>query len=113
MQGYGWVTMEDTLFTAEGKLITRGHDTYHIPSLADIPPVFNISLLRKKTPAEHTRVIYSSKNVGEMPVYCGSTTTYLAIKAAVRAARKGLGKDSKFDLKMPTTPANILRTIYN
>ena len=113
MQGYGWVTMEDTLFTAEGKLITRGHDTYNIPTLADIPPIFNISLLRKKPPAEHRRVIYSSKNVGEMPVYCGSTTTYLAIKAAVRYARKGLGKESKFDLKMPTTPVNILHTIYD
>ena len=64
MQGYGWVTMEDTLFEADGKLKSRGHDSYNIPSIADIPPVFNIGLLRKKTPAEHTRVVYSSKNVG-------------------------------------------------
>lgn len=111
MQGYGWVTMEDTLFTADGRLVTRGNDSYHIPSIADIPPVLNISLLRRETPAEHTRVIYSSKNVGEMPVYCGSTTTYLAIKAAVRAAREGLGKESRFDLKMPTTPINTLNAI--
>jgi len=113
MQGYGWLTMEDTQFEADGRLKSRGHDTYDIPSVADIPPVFNIGLLRKKTPAEHTRVIYSSKNVGEMPVYCGSTTSYLAIKSAVRAARKGLGKEKRFNLRMPTTPANIIDAIYN
>lgn len=112
MQGYGWITMEDTLFQADGKLKTRGHDTYDIPSIADLPPVFSIALLRKEAPAEHTRVIYSSKNVGEMPVYCGSATTYLAIKAAVRAARKGLSNSSKFNLRMPTTPANVLDAIH-
>eukprot|EP00091_Calanus_sinicus_P006697 TRINITY_DN17427_c0_g1_i1.p1 TRINITY_DN17427_c0_g1~~TRINITY_DN17427_c0_g1_i1.p1 ORF type:complete len:113 (+),score=40.13 TRINITY_DN17427_c0_g1_i1:24-341(+) len=105
--------MEDTEFEADGRLKSRGHDTYNIPSVADIPPVFNIGLLRKKTPAEHTRVVYSSKNVGEMPVYCGSTTSYLAIKSAVRAARKGLGKEKRFNLRMPTTPENIIDAIYN
>ena len=47
MQGYGWVTMEDTLFGPDGKLITKGHDSYDIPSIGDIPPILDISLLRK------------------------------------------------------------------
>ena len=46
LQGYGWISMEDTLIDPEGGTITRGHDTYDIPSIGDIPPVFDISLLR-------------------------------------------------------------------
>eukprot|EP00092_Neocalanus_flemingeri_P025645 GFUD01027803.1.p1 GENE.GFUD01027803.1~~GFUD01027803.1.p1 ORF type:complete len:1247 (+),score=295.15 GFUD01027803.1:47-3787(+) len=113
MQGYGWVTMEDTEFETDGKLKSTGHDKYACPTIADIPPVFDVGLLRKKTPPEHTRVVYSSKNVGEMPVYCGSATTYLAIKSAVRAARKELGNDKRFNLITPTTPINVINAIHN
>ena len=46
LQGYGWIAMEDTLIDPQGGMITRGHDNYDIPSIGDIPPVLDISLLR-------------------------------------------------------------------
>ena len=49
-----------------------------------------------------------------MGVYCGSATTYLAIKAAVRSARREiLGTENTFKLRMPTTPANVIDAIYD
>ena len=45
-----------------------------------------------------------------MGVYCGSATSYLAIKAAVRAARREYdGLEKIFKLRMPTTPTNTAR----
>lgn len=49
-----------------------------------------------------------------MGVYCGSATSYLAIKAAVRAAREKYdGLEKIFKLRMPTTPANVIDAIHN
>ena len=69
VQGYGYLAMEETLFSKEGKLLTRGHDTYSAPTIRDIPSVFNVALLRKQTPVENRKVLYSSKGVGEPPFW--------------------------------------------
>ena len=48
IQGYGWISMENTTFSPEGKLQTRGHSEYNIPSIADCPLKFNVTLLKSK-----------------------------------------------------------------
>merc|ERR1712218_225677 len=68
MQGYGWVSMENTTFGADGKLLTRGHDEYNIPSIADCPSKFNVTLLKSE---ERKHILYSSKGVGEPPFFNG------------------------------------------
>ena len=65
-QGYGYLAMETTQFSEDGKLVSRSHDSYTIPTIADIPPVFNVTLLRREKPAENRRLLYSSKGVGDL-----------------------------------------------
>ena len=103
IQGYGWVSMEDTLYGPDGKLTTRGHDEYNMPTIADCPREFNVTLLKgKKT----KHVLYSSKGIGEPPFFNG-VSVYFAVKDAVLAARRDAGLAGKFILEQPTTPDNV------
>jgi xanthine dehydrogenase/oxidase len=104
IQGYGWVSMENTTFSPEGKLQTRGHGEYNIPTIADCPAKFNVTLLKSER-KEH--ILYSSKGIGEPPFFNG-VSAYFAIKEAVRAARRDAGLAGKFQLKQPTIPEHVL-----
>jgi xanthine dehydrogenase molybdopterin-binding subunit B len=106
MQGYGWISMEDTTFSAEGKLLTRGHDEYNVPCIADCPERFNVTLLKSES---RQHILYSSKGIGEPPFFNG-VSVYFAIKEAVRAARRDAGLTGKFTLRLPATPENVLES---
>ncbi len=59
IQGLGLFTLEEPLFSpATGQVITRGPSNYKIPTVDDIPRIFNVSLLRG-CPNPHA--VYSSK----------------------------------------------------
>jgi len=103
IQGYGWVAMEDTLYGPNGNLLSRGHDEYNLPTIADCPREFNVTLLNEK---KSKHVLYSSKGIGEPPFFNG-VSVYFAIKDAVLAARKAAGLTGKFRLELPTTPDNV------
>ena len=103
-QGYGWIAMENTLFSPEGKLLTRGHSEYNMPSVADCPSKFNVTLLKSEI---RQHLLYSSKGIGEPPFFNG-VSVYFAIKEAVRAARRDAGLNGTFSLRQPTTPENVL-----
>ena len=88
--------MEETLWTREGQLFTRGPGTYKIPGFSDIPQVFNTSLLRHDNDGNplswhRLRSVQSSKGIGEPPLFLGSTV-FFALREAVRAAREMNGK---------------------
>merc|ERR1711892_105036 len=104
MQGYGWVSMEDTKFSDDGKLISRGHDEYNMPTIADCPREFNVTLLRGNTAKEH--VLYSSKGIGEPPFFNGASV-YFAVKDAVLAARKDAGLSGQFSLELPANAKSV------
>jgi xanthine dehydrogenase/oxidase len=108
IQGYGYLTMEDTAFDREGRLTTRGHDEYSIPSIADCPPEFDVTLLRGNKQLEG--VLYSSKGIGEPPFFSGQTV-YFAIKDALVAAKKAKGKTGTVNLLTPSTPINVLAAL--
>merc|ERR1711890_191576 len=61
LQGYGYLTMESCDIAQDGKLLSVGPNTYTIPSIADIPPVFEVSLLRKDTP-EVSRMVRPTRS---------------------------------------------------
>lgn len=63
VQGYGWSTMEESLWLRNGAIFTTGPGAYKIPGFADTPQVFNVSLLRD---AEWPNLgsVHSSKGVG-------------------------------------------------
>lgn len=58
MQGYGFFTLEELVFSPYGETLSRGPGTYKIPAFSDIPKEFNVSLLKG---APNPRAVYSSK----------------------------------------------------
>lgn len=107
IQGYGYLSMEDTTFSKSGQLLTPGPATYNLPTVSDLPAEFNVSLLRKKK-EEVPRLIYSNKGIGEPPFFNGASV-YFAIKDAVLAARKDAGLTGPFKLTTPAIPQNVLK----
>jgi xanthine dehydrogenase/oxidase len=96
VQGQGLFTLEETLWTRDGQLFTRGPGTYKIPGFSDIPQIFNATLLRhdndgKPLSWNHLRSVQSSKGIGEPPLFLGSTV-FFALREALRAAREMNGK---------------------
>ena len=76
VQGYGLVAMENTVYSKEGKLLTRGADEYFLPTIKDSAKVLNINLLESEG---RQSVLYSSKGLGEPPLLNGMSV-YFAIK---------------------------------
>lgn len=103
MQGYGLFTMEEMIYSPDGTIFSRGPGAYKIPGFADIPGEINVSLL---TGAPNPRAVYSSKAVGEPPLFLASSV-FFAIKEAIKAARKDEGIDGHFELVSPATCERI------
>ncbi|MEI8049241.1 MAG: xanthine dehydrogenase molybdopterin binding subunit [Bacteroidota bacterium] len=81
IQGVGWVTTEEIKWDKKGHLLTHSPDTYKIPTVNDIPDIFNVTLL-EGYPNEGT--IRKSKAIGEPPLML-AFSVWLAIKDAVSA----------------------------
>ncbi|XP_063893712.1 xanthine dehydrogenase [Helicoverpa armigera] len=103
MQGYGFYTLEEMVFSANGEALSRGPGAYKIPGFSDIPKVLNVSLLKG---APNPRAVYSSKAVGEPPLFLAASV-FFAIKEAIKAARLDSGESPEFVLDAPATCARI------
>ncbi|XP_047119344.1 xanthine dehydrogenase [Schistocerca piceifrons] len=103
VQGYGLFALEEVVVSPTGTMYSRGPGAYKIPGFADIPTVFNVSLLKD---APNPRAVYSSKAVGEPPLFLASSV-FFAIRAAIQAARADNGLDKWFQLDAPATAARI------
>ncbi|XP_063695941.1 xanthine dehydrogenase-like [Culicoides brevitarsis] len=103
VQGYGFYTMEETLYEPNGRQITRGPSNYKIPGFNDIPEEFYVSLL---TGAPNPRAVYSSKAIGEPPLHL-SSSVFFAIQEAIFAARQENGIQGEFEFNVPATAARI------
>ncbi|XP_072356297.1 xanthine dehydrogenase/oxidase isoform X2 [Scyliorhinus torazame] len=103
MQGLGFFAMEELRYSPDGVLYTRGPGMYKIPTAGDIPTQFNVSLLRE---CPNRKAIYSSKAVGEPPLFLAASI-FFAIKDAICAARAASGVPGTFRLNSPATPDRI------
>ncbi|XP_044734531.1 xanthine dehydrogenase isoform X2 [Chrysoperla carnea] len=103
MQGYGLFCIEELLYSPTGTLYTRGPGAYKLPGFGDIPTEFNVSLLKG---APNPRAVYSSKAVGEPPLFLASSA-FFAIKEAIASAREDAGVEKHFKLDAPATCAKI------
>jgi len=101
IQGMGWLTMEECIWDAQGKLLTHGPSTYKIPVAGDVPAEFHVHLFDganiKPTP-------YNTKATGEPPLML-SLSVFFALKDAVGAAAGG---NAPVPLQAPATPERIL-----
>uniref|UniRef100_A0A1B6KEG1 FAD-binding PCMH-type domain-containing protein n=1 Tax=Graphocephala atropunctata TaxID=36148 RepID=A0A1B6KEG1_9HEMI len=103
MQGYGMFTIEEPIHSPQGALLSRGPGAYKLPGFSDIPAQFNVSLLKG---APNIRAVYSSKAVGEPPLFLASSI-FFAIREAIVAARTEVGLTGYFRLDSPATAARI------
>nr|XP_055027656.1 xanthine dehydrogenase/oxidase isoform X1 [Misgurnus anguillicaudatus] len=103
MQGLGLFTLEELRYSPEGFLYTRGPGMYKIPAFGDIPTELKVSLLRD---SPNEKAIFSSKAVGEPPLFLASSVFY-AIKDAITYARAESGLTGPFRLDSPATPERI------
>jgi xanthine dehydrogenase large subunit len=103
VQGLGWLTTEELVFDAKGRLTTHAPSTYKIPVASDAPPDFRTRLHMRPNAIES---VYRSKAVGEPPLML-AISVYSAILDAVHAtAPEGQPK-----LEAPCTPEAILNAI--
>lgn len=103
IQGYGLFTLEEMVYSPTGTVFSRGPGVYKLPGFADIPAEFNVALLKG---APNPRAVYSSKAVGEPPLFLASSA-FFAIKEAIIDYRKSHGLDVDFKFHSPATAAKI------
>jgi len=102
VQGAGWLTTEELIWSEKGALTTHAPSTYKIPACSDRPEIFNVALYKRGVNQEPS--IYRSKAVGEPPFMLG-ISVYLALCDAVAAC--GDGKHYP-DLDAPATAERVL-----
>ncbi|MET0344396.1 MAG: xanthine dehydrogenase molybdopterin binding subunit [Polyangiales bacterium] len=105
VQGLGWLTREELVWSPTGALATRGASTYKLPALDDCPDVFHVALLAR---AEEPGVVHGSKAVGEPPFMLA-----ISVREALRAAIAAFGAGGVVPLPVPATPEAVYWAIEN
>ena len=105
IQGLGWLTMEECVWDAEGRLLTHAPSTYKIPTARDVPRDLRVDLLANAPNEEAT--VFRSKAVGEPPLMLANSV-WLALRDAIHACGPG-GRAAPLDA--PATPEKILRAV--
>ncbi len=103
VQGIGWMTMEELVYDAAGKLRSNALSTYKIPDIYSVPKEINIIPLET---ARENLAIFNSKAVGEPPLMYG-IGAYFAIREAIK---NFCSAPSLFDA--PFTPEKVLMALY-
>lgn len=101
VQGAGWLTLEDLRWDdRDGRLLTPSASTYKLPSLSEMPGVFNVALLPQ---AHEDGVVHGSKAVGEPPLMLA-----LSVREALREAAAAFGPPgTSVELASPATPEAV------
>ncbi|KAJ2715274.1 hypothetical protein H4R19_001292 [Coemansia spiralis] len=106
VQGQGWTTTEEFLYhPRNGRVFTQGPGNYKIPSAMDIPRDLRVELLEGAP--NSLKTIFSSKGVGEPPLFLGAAV-FFALRDAVLAARKHSSAAEPLHMESPAT-AEVLR----
>mgnify|MGYP002715621467 FL=1 len=102
VQGMGWLTTEELVWNAKGKLMTCGPASYKIPAIADMPIDLRVKLVENRKNPEDT--VFHSKAVGEPPFMLG-IAAWCALKDAVASLA-----DYKVQpqIDAPATPERVL-----
>jgi xanthine dehydrogenase large subunit len=105
LQGAGWLTMEELVWDARGRLMTHAPSTYKIPACSDRPIDLRMALWDKGRNTEET--VYRSKAVGEPPLMLG-----ISVLMALSDAVASVGGHRVYPaLDAPATPERILMAV--
>ncbi len=99
MQGVGWLTIEELVWDAKGRLATAGASTYKLPSWSEVPDEFHVAFLAR---AAQARVVGGSKAVGEPPLMLA-----ISVREALRDAIAACGAGAEPVLASPATPERV------
>jgi xanthine dehydrogenase large subunit len=102
VQGMGWLTTEELVWNADGKLTTHAPSTYKIPTAFDVPERFNVSLWPEPNREDN---IFGSKAVGEPP-FMLAIAVFEALRDAVASTKSG-----PVNLDAPATPERVLLAV--
>jgi xanthine dehydrogenase large subunit len=102
VQGMGWLTTEQLVWSDKGHLATHAPSTYKIPATGCIPEHFKVELWPQANREDN---VFGSKAVGEPPFMLG-ISVWEAIREAVAAAG---GQPARLDA--PCTAEHVLRAI--
>lgn len=105
IQGMGWLTTEELVYDARGRLRTHAPSTYKIPTANDRPRHMQVAIWERGRNAAST--IHRSKAVGEPP-FMLAISVFSALTQAVAAVAPGKGLPS---LDAPATPERVLAVI--
>lgn len=104
IQGQGWLTSEELVWDAAGKLLTHAPSTYKIPTANDRPDRLTVTLWDG---ANHRPTIHRSKAVGEPP-FMLANAVFSALGAAIMAINPAAGWPA---LDAPATPERVLAAL--
>ena len=104
VQGMGWATTEEVVFSESGELLTDSANKYKIPSVDCVPPDFRVAFLED---SENPVNLLSSKAVGEPPLVLG-----LSVWAAARQAVASTVGTRAVGLNLPATSEEILKNLH-
>lgn len=103
VQGIGWMTMEEVVYDADGRLRSNALSTYKVPDIYSVPKEIDVLALDT---GRKNLAIFNSKAVGEPPLMYG-IGAYFAIRNALKAFTD---RSPGFDC--PFTPEKVLMNLY-
>lgn len=105
VQGVGWLTCEELVWSEKGQLLTDGPASYKIPAISDVPADLRVTLVENRKNPQDT--VFHSKAVGEPPFMLG-IAAWCALQDAV-ASVGGYVQHPQLDA--PATPERILNGV--
>jgi len=105
IQGMGWLTTEELVYSDGGRLMTHAPSTYKIPTCSDRPDEMNVTLWKKGRNTEAT--IHRSKAVGEPPFMLANSVFTALIDAVASVGDYKISPD----LNAPATPEAVLAAV--
>jgi xanthine dehydrogenase large subunit len=99
IQGVGWLTVEELLWDAQGRLATGGASTYKLPSWSEVPDIFNVRFLAR---AAERGAIFGGKAIGEPPLMLA-----ISVREAIRDAVAAFGNGGVVTFASPATPERV------
>jgi xanthine dehydrogenase large subunit len=104
VQGIGWLTLEEVLYSEQGKLLTNTLSTYKVPDIFHTPKELEVHFLED---TKNPLGLFHSKAIGEPPLMYG-IGVYYALLAAIQAFRP----QAELSVVAPMTPERLLMTLY-
>jgi xanthine dehydrogenase large subunit len=104
MQGIGWMTIEEVIYTKDGILLTDSLSTYKVPDIYFTPKEIEVYFLENPNPSA---AIFNSKAIGEPPLMYG-IGIYFALCNAIKAFRL----KAELKISAPMTNEKLLLMLY-